>query len=56
MDCPKLKSIKMGHESFKEYDSFELKNLPSLQSIEIGEDCFIKATVFSLTGLYECMN
>ena len=56
VDCPKLKSIKMGHESFKEYDSFELKNLPSLQSIEIGEDCFIKAIVFSLTGLYECMN
>ena len=53
VNCPKLKSIQIGHESFKDYHSFELNNLPSLQSIDIGEWCFDYAPSFSLTGLID---
>ena len=35
------------------YHSFEMTNLPSLQSIEIGERCFCYASSFSLTGLID---
>ena len=36
VNCPKLKSIQIGQYSFKDYHSFELNNLPSLQSIDMG--------------------
>ena len=53
VNCPKLKSIRIGNESFRDYHSFELNNLPSLQSIDIGEWCFDNAPSFSLTGLID---
>ena len=53
VDCPKLKSIQIGKESFLDYHSFELNNLPSLQSIDIGGWCFRWAPSFSLTGLID---
>ena len=53
VNCPKLKSIKIGKESFLDYHSFELNNLPSLQSIEIDSWCFNWAPSFSLTGLID---
>ena len=40
MNCPKLKSIRIGDYSYGDYHSFELNNLPSLQSIEIGNNCY----------------
>ena len=40
VNCPKLKSIQIGYGSFNDYHSFELNNLPSLQSIDMGENCF----------------
>ena len=40
-NCPKLRSIRLGYRSFSDYHSFELCNLPSLQSLEIGDDCFL---------------
>ena len=49
VNCPKLKSIQIGDYSFDDYHSFELNNLPSLQSIHI-ESCFEYAPSFSLTG------
>ena len=49
-NCPKLRSIRLGYRSFSDYHSFELCNLPSLQSLEIGDDCFFSATLFSLSG------
>ena len=52
VNCPKLKSIQIGYQSFRDYHSFELNNLPSLQSIDIGEWCFTYAP-FSLTGLID---
>ena len=53
VNCSKLKSIQMGDWSLKDYHSFELNNLPSLQYIEIGVRCFYWAPLFSLTGLID---
>ena len=53
VNCPKLKSIAMGHEAFDDYHSFELNNLPSLRSIEIGANCFYWTPSFSLIGLID---
>ena len=53
-NCPKLVSIQIGVYSFGDYSSsFELSNLPSLQSIDIGGSCFLWAPVFSLTRLID---
>ena len=53
MNCPKLKSIQLTDSSFSDYHSFELSNLPSLQSIYIDVRCFWFAPSFSLTGLID---
>ena len=53
VNCPKLKSIQIGDQSFEDYHSFELNNLHSLQSIDIGDRCFWYAPSFSLTGLID---
>ena len=53
VNCLKLKSIEIGDWSFRDYHSFELNNLPSLQSIGIGWKCFWYASSFSLTGLID---
>ena len=53
VNCPKLKSIQIGKESFSDYHSFELNNLPCLQTVDIGMWCFYYAPSFSLTGLIE---
>ena len=50
VNCFKLKSIQIGDYSFNDYHSFELNNLPSLQSIDMGGYCFYYAPSFSLTG------
>ena len=51
VNCPKLKSIQIGDGSFKDYHSFELNSLPSVQSIVIDSWCFRYAPSLSLTGL-----
>ena len=53
VNCFKLKSIQIGDYSFCDYHSFELNNLPSLQSIDIGNGGFQHNLVFSLIGLIE---
>ena len=53
VNCPKLKSIQIGDRSFQDYNLFELSNLPSLQSIDMGNSCFWFAPSFSLTGLID---
>ena len=53
VNCPRLKSIQIGYQSFDDYHSFELSNLLSLQSIDIGDYCFYWAPSFSLTGLID---
>lgn len=41
VNCPKLVSIIVDPFSFAEYDSFELRNLPSLYSIVVFDYCFL---------------
>ena len=53
VNCPKLKSIQIGYESFRDYHSFELNNLPSLQFIDIGRKCFSWTPSFSLTSVID---
>ena len=53
VNCPKLIFVQTGFQSFSDYHSFEMSNLPSLQSIDIGSDCFFWAPSFSLTGLID---
>ena len=53
VNSPKLKSIQIGYESFEDYHTFELNNLPSLQTIDISGWCFRYAPSFSLTGLID---
>ena len=53
VNCPKLKSIQIAEESFYDYHTFELSNLPFLQFIGIGEYCFLYAPSFSLMGLID---
>ena len=53
VNCPKLKSIQTGDWLFHDYHSFELNNLFSLQSIDIGKYCFCNAPSFALTGLID---
>ena len=53
VNCPILKSIQIGDSSFDDYHSFELNNLPSLQTIDIGHRCLYYAPSFSLAGLID---
>ena len=53
VNCPKLKSIQIGYESIQDYHTFELGNLPSLQSIDFSDRCFNWVPLFSLTGLID---
>ena len=36
-NCPKLKSLKMGHHSFSDYTVCEIENVDALEVIEIGD-------------------
>ena len=48
-----LKTLVIGNGLFWSVNRLELNNLPSLQSIEIGRECFSYAPSFSLTGLID---
>ena len=39
-DCPKLKSLKMGHFSFSDYTVIEIENVDALEEIEFGNFAF----------------
>lgn len=56
MNCDRLRSIRFDESSFGDYHLFELKNLPSLQSIELESDCFFYVPSLSLTGIIDRMN
>ena len=40
MNCNELSEIHIGEKSFFDYESFELKNLPSLISIQLDDNAF----------------
>ena len=48
-NCPNFRQLEIGDESFRDFKSFELSNLNSLQSINFGNYCFEYAD-FSLKG------
>ena len=50
---PQLQSIKLNNNAFQNTKSFEMSNLTSLQSIDIGQKCFNGASSFSLIGIDE---
>ena len=52
MSCDKLREIHFGEKSFKFYESFECKNLPSLISIQFDSGAFMK--IHSI--VFESMN
>ena len=49
-DCPKLKSLRIGHHSFPHYSVCEIENVDALEVIEIGDlneysNCFFYASL-----------
>ena len=48
-NCPNLRQLEIGYESFEDFKSFELSNLNSLKSINFGKCCFYYADL-SLKG------
>ena len=48
-NCPNLRQLKIGYESFEDFKSFKLSNLNSIQSINFGGGCF-KYADYSLKG------
>ena len=48
-NCPNLRQLEIGDDSFVDFQSFELSNLNSIQSIKFGECCFFYADL-SLKG------
>ena len=62
-DLPQLQSVKLNNNAFQKTKSFEMLNLTSIQSLDIGEWCFggydnwnwiiEGASSFSLKGMVE---
>ena len=46
-NCPKLKTLRIGRYSFSDYTTCETETVPSIQTLEVGENCFRNAA-FSL--------
>ena len=52
VNCDKLESIEIGSYSFSDYGGgFELKNLPKLSTIKIGDNCFCSVNEY-IDGLF----
>ena len=49
-NCPNLRQLEIGDYSFDHFQSFELSNVNSIQSIKFGDSCFWYAD-FSLKGV-----
>ena len=44
-NCPKLKSLKMGHFSFSDYTVIEIENVDALEEIEFGGFAFYNVSL-----------
>lgn len=51
-NCPCLQSIEIRNHSFVDATNCKMTNLPALQSISFGEECFWPAQKFILRGMY----
>ena len=56
MNCDQLKQIYFGDRSFLLYESFELKNLPSLTTLEMGCASFLKCHLIVFDSMNDWMN
>jgi len=56
MNCDQLKDIHIGRGSFYWYESFELKNLPSLISIQLDRHAFMKCHRIVFESMNDWMN
>ena len=52
LNCDELESIEIGMNSFVDYNEFELRNLPSLLSIDIDVNCFYGSS-FEIRGMID---
>jgi chromosome undetermined scaffold_131, whole genome shotgun sequence len=50
LDCPHLSVISVGDFCFQYYTSLHLVNLPSLQTLELGQNCFFHTSAFVLSS------
>ena len=53
-NCPKLKIVKLNTYAFADYRTFEISNLPSLESIQFGDSSFHWGTSMTLASLIGC--
>ena len=56
MNCDQLSEIHFGYKSFNYYESFELKNLPSLISIQLDGDAFYACQRIVFDSMNDWMN
>ena len=49
-NCPNLRQLELGDQSFSDFKSFQLYSVDSLQSIKFCDYCFWRADDFSLIG------
>ena len=54
-NCSNLRQLEIGDDSFRDFKSFEISNLNSIQSIKIGNYCF-KYADLSLKGKWKERN
>ena len=52
-NCPCLSQIQIANGAFIGYRTFELTELPSLRSLEVGRNCFIFVLSFTLKGCHD---
>ena len=48
-ECPSLKSVVIGDDSFAGFDVIEIASVPVLEEVQIGASCFAAAS-FELKG------
>ena len=51
-NCPKLRKVEIGNDSYQEFKSFELVDVNSLESIDFGNNCFSYSD-FSIKGSFD---
>ena len=56
MNCDQLSEIHFGYQSFNYYESFELKNLPSLISIQLDGYAFKNCHLIVFESMNDWMN
>ena len=51
VNCPNLRQLEIGNNSFSNFKSLELSNDCSLQNIKFGNSCFMDVSVFVIDYL-----